>query len=141
LCAFSQDYKIAERIEMEGKGCLIVVNKWDTIPNKNQQTSAFYEQDVRQKLRNLHWAPIVYASAISGQSVDKYDCPCYFFSFRNILRSRFFIEKKYDVVSLISIFVQRWEDVTVMCMFKNKTAVANIIAALLTGGVYPRCAN
>jgi len=64
---------------MEGKGCLIVVNKWDTIPNKNQQTSTLYEQDVRQKLRSLHWAPIVYASAISGQSVDKYDSPCYFF--------------------------------------------------------------
>lgn len=32
-----------------------------------------YEQDVRQKIRNLHWAPIVYAAAISGQSVDKYD--------------------------------------------------------------------
>lgn len=70
-CITEQDYRIAERIEMEGKGCLIVVNKWDTIPNKNQQTSTLYEQDVRQKLRSLHWAPIVYASAISGESVDK----------------------------------------------------------------------
>ena len=58
---------------MEGKGCLIVVNKWDTIPNKNQQTAVLYEQDVRQKIRSLHWAPIVYAAAISGQSVDKYE--------------------------------------------------------------------
>lgn len=70
-CITEQDYKIAERIEMEGKGCLIVVNKWDTIPNKNQQTAVLYEQDVRQKIRSLHWAPIVYAAAISGQSVDK----------------------------------------------------------------------
>lgn len=56
---------------MEGKGCLIVVNKWDTIPNKNQETAVIYEQDVRQKVRSLHWAPIVYAAAITGQSVDK----------------------------------------------------------------------
>ncbi|KAL2940945.1 GTPase Der [Bienertia sinuspersici] len=70
-CITEQDYKIAERIEMEGKGCLIVVNKWDTIPNKNQETATVYEQDVRQKIRNLHWAPIVYAAAISGQSIDK----------------------------------------------------------------------
>lgn len=63
--------KIAERIEREGKGCLVVVNKWDTIPNKNQQTAAHYEDDVREKLRSLKWAPIVYSTAITGHSVDK----------------------------------------------------------------------
>ncbi|XP_057456187.1 uncharacterized protein LOC130747309 isoform X2 [Lotus japonicus] len=63
--------QIAERIEKEGKGCVIVVNKWDTIPNKNQQTATYYEQDVREKLRGLDWAPIVYSTAIAGQSVDK----------------------------------------------------------------------
>lgn len=52
---------------------MIVVNKWDTIPNKNQQTATYYEQDVRDKLRLLSWAPVVYSSAISGHSVDKYD--------------------------------------------------------------------
>ncbi|KAL3529857.1 hypothetical protein ACH5RR_009179 [Cinchona calisaya] len=70
-CITEQDFKIAERIEREGKGCLIVVNKWDTIPNKNQQTATYYEQDVRDKLRLLTWAPIVYSTAISGHSVDK----------------------------------------------------------------------
>ncbi|KAL5833707.1 hypothetical protein ACOSQ3_017381 [Xanthoceras sorbifolium] len=64
----AQDFRIAERIEKEGKGCLIVVNKWDTIPNKNQQTATYYEQDVREK---LDWAPIVYSTAIAGHSVDK----------------------------------------------------------------------
>ncbi|KAD4384248.1 hypothetical protein E3N88_24416 [Mikania micrantha] len=70
-CITEQDYKIAERIEREGKGCLIVVNKWDTIPNKNQQTTLHYEDDVRTKLRILNWAPIVYSTAIAGNSVDK----------------------------------------------------------------------
>ncbi|XP_027353765.1 uncharacterized protein LOC113864354 isoform X1 [Abrus precatorius] len=70
-CITEQDYKIAERIEKEGKGCVIVVNKWDTIPNKNQQTASYYEQDVREKLRALDWAPIVYSTAIAGHSVDK----------------------------------------------------------------------
>ncbi|KAE8649512.1 uncharacterized protein LOC101205027 [Cucumis sativus] len=70
-CITEQDCKIAERIEKEGKGCLIVVNKWDTIPNKNQQTAMYYEQDVREKLRCLDWAPIVYSTAIAGHSVDK----------------------------------------------------------------------
>ncbi|KAK1259689.1 putative tRNA modification GTPase mnmE [Acorus gramineus] len=70
-CITEQDYKIAERIEKEGKGCVIVVNKWDTIPNKNQETATIYEEDVRVKLRNLHWAPIVYSTATTGHSVDR----------------------------------------------------------------------
>ncbi|GMI74258.1 embryo defective 2738 [Hibiscus trionum] len=70
-CITEQDAKIAERIEKEGKGCLIVVNKWDTIPNKKQETATYYEQDVREKLRMLDWAPIVYSTAIAGQNVDK----------------------------------------------------------------------
>lgn len=70
-CITEQDYKIAERIEREGKGCLIVVNKWDTIPNKSQQTTLHYEEDVRLKLRVLNWAPIVYSTAIAGRSVEK----------------------------------------------------------------------
>ncbi|KAK2641116.1 hypothetical protein Ddye_022879 [Dipteronia dyeriana] len=70
-CITEQDCRIAERIEKEGKGCLIVVNKWDTIPNKNQQTATYYEQDVREKLRSLDWAPVVYSTAIAGDSVDK----------------------------------------------------------------------
>uniref|UniRef100_A0A0E0MHI2 GTPase Der n=1 Tax=Oryza punctata TaxID=4537 RepID=A0A0E0MHI2_ORYPU len=44
-CITEQDYKIAERIEKEGKACVIVVNKWDTIPNKNHQSTTYYEQD------------------------------------------------------------------------------------------------
>ncbi|TYJ20774.1 hypothetical protein E1A91_A08G019500v1 [Gossypium mustelinum] len=70
-CITEQDTRIAERIEKEGKGCLIVVNKWDTIPNKNQKTATYYEQDVREKMRMLDWAPIVYSTAITGQSVEK----------------------------------------------------------------------
>lgn len=68
-----KDFKIAERIEKEGKGCVIVVNKWDTIPNKNHNTARYYEEDVRQKLRVLDWAPIVYSTATSGNSVDTYE--------------------------------------------------------------------
>ncbi|XAR60378.1 hypothetical protein NMG60_11033726, partial [Bertholletia excelsa] len=70
-CITEQDCRIADRIEREGKGCLVVVNKWDTIPNKNQQTATYYEQDVREKLRILGWAPIVYSTAIAGHSVEK----------------------------------------------------------------------
>lgn len=68
-----KDFRIAERIEKEGKGCVIVVNKWDTIPKKNHNTARDYEEDVRHKLRVLDWAPIVYSTATSGNSVDTYE--------------------------------------------------------------------
>ena len=32
----------------------------------------YYEQDVREKLRLLGWAPIVYSTAIAGHNVEKY---------------------------------------------------------------------
>lgn len=32
----------------------------------------YYEQDFREKLRILNWAPIVYSTAIQGHSVEKY---------------------------------------------------------------------
>ncbi|WCJ36898.1 GTPase Der [Euphorbia peplus] len=70
-CITEQDCRIADRIEKEGKGCLIVVNKWDTIPNKNQHSTKYYEEDVRGKIRVLQWAPIVYSTAIAGNSVEK----------------------------------------------------------------------
>lgn len=66
-----QDWKLAERIVSEGKGCVIVVNKWDTVPDKNNKTTVYYEQDVREKLRALEWAPIVYTSAIASKKVTR----------------------------------------------------------------------
>ncbi|KAJ7535601.1 hypothetical protein O6H91_12G039800 [Diphasiastrum complanatum] len=68
-CVTEQDYKLAEIIEKEGKACIIVVNKWDTIPDKNSKTTVYYEDDVREKLRVLYWAPIVYTSATNNQRI------------------------------------------------------------------------
>ena len=48
-----------------------MVNKWDTVPDKDNKTTVYYEQDVREKLRVLDWAPIVYTSAIAGQRVTR----------------------------------------------------------------------
>eukprot|EP00898_Chlorokybus_atmophyticus_P008828 jgi/Chlat1/8947/Chrsp94S08254 len=70
-CSTEQDYKLAEKIVAEGRACIIVVNKWDTVPEKTSKTQKEYEQDLRVKLRNLHWAEIVYTSATSGLRVPK----------------------------------------------------------------------
>lgn len=61
------------------------MNKWDTIPNKNQETANYYEQDVREKLRVLNWAPIVYSTAITGRSVEKYVFVCKYTLFHYLI--------------------------------------------------------
>lgn len=66
-----QDFRLGERVEREGKACLIVVNKWDTVPDKNATSTVWYERDVRERLRVLDWAPVVYCSASSGQRINK----------------------------------------------------------------------
>lgn len=77
LCFLSgQDVRLAERIEKEGKACVLVVNKWDTIPDKDSHTMASYELDVRERMRILPWAPIVYTSATTGHRVDRSAVPC-----------------------------------------------------------------
>lgn len=43
----------------------------------------YYEQDVREKLRVLHWAPIVYSTAVAGHSVEKYALALPHLSFLN----------------------------------------------------------
>ncbi len=70
-CVTEQDFRLGERIETEGKACVIVVNKWDTVPDKDAQSTVWYDRDVREKLRILDWAPIVYCSASSGQRIHK----------------------------------------------------------------------
>ena len=66
-----KDFRLGERIEREGKACVIVVNKWDTVPEKDSNTTVQYELDVRERLRCLSWAPVVYSSALTLQRIPK----------------------------------------------------------------------
>ncbi|HYP52269.1 MAG TPA: GTP-binding protein, partial [Pyrinomonadaceae bacterium] len=54
-------------------GCSIIlaVNKWDAIANKETNTAAEFERDLRFKMKFLEWAPVVTLSALSGQRVER----------------------------------------------------------------------
>mmetsp|Transcript_7559 Transcript_7559/g.46495 ORF Transcript_7559/g.46495 Transcript_7559/m.46495 type:complete len:513 (-) Transcript_7559:1105-2643(-) len=66
-----QDFRLAELIVQEGRACIIVINKWDTVEEKDSNTAAQYEKNLRVQLRNLDWAPVVFSSALTGQRVQK----------------------------------------------------------------------
>ncbi len=65
-----QDTRIGGFVHEKGKGCILVVNKWDLV-EKDSQTMVRYERDVRKSLKYLPYAPILFISALTGQRVSK----------------------------------------------------------------------
>lgn len=66
-----QDTKIAGLVHEAGKAAVIVVNKWDAVADKETNTMRDMEQNVRQGLSYMLYAPVVFLSALTGQRVDK----------------------------------------------------------------------
>ncbi len=52
------------------RSVIIVVNKWDIV-KKHASITADFERDIREKLKFLSFAPIVFLSAKTGQRVDR----------------------------------------------------------------------
>ena len=65
-----QDATIAGYALDRGKGCVIIVNKWDLTREKEITFEAF-EDNVRYRLKFMEFAPILTVSAKSGMRVDK----------------------------------------------------------------------
>ncbi|HYR89297.1 MAG TPA: ribosome biogenesis GTPase Der [Terriglobia bacterium] len=53
-----------------GRSVIIAVNKWDVV-EKSASITADYEREIREKLKFLSFAPIVFLSAKTGQRVQK----------------------------------------------------------------------
>lgn len=65
-----QDEKIAGLAHENGKGIVIVVNKWDTI-EKSDKTMTEYTNGIRKALNFIAYAPVVFISAKTGQRVNR----------------------------------------------------------------------
>ena len=65
-----QDSKIAGFIHEQGKGVLIVVNKWDLIIKDNKSVNT-YKADLLRVLPFMAYAPVVFVSAKTGQRIPK----------------------------------------------------------------------
>ena len=63
-----QDAKIARFIYEKGRGCLIVVNKWDLI-SKDNTTHKSHLDKIRYDLKFLEFSPVIFVSALTGQRV------------------------------------------------------------------------
>ncbi|WP_353894384.1 ribosome biogenesis GTPase Der [Proteinivorax hydrogeniformans] len=65
-----QDKKIAGIAHEEGKPTIIAVNKWDLISKDDHSTKEF-TKEIKRELPFLHYAPIIFVSAKTGQRVIK----------------------------------------------------------------------
>ena len=65
-----QDARIGGFIHEKGKGCVLVMNKWDLV-EKESDTMMEFEERVKESLKYLHYAPIVFISAMTGQRISK----------------------------------------------------------------------
>ena len=61
-----QDTKIAGMAHQEGRGLVIVVNKWDAI-EKDHRTVQKTKETIAETFKFARYAPIVFVSAISGR--------------------------------------------------------------------------
>lgn len=65
-----QDLHIADLVEQEGRGMIIVVNKWDMVENPQEKLRELKEE-LERLLPQVRGLPIVTLSALTGRGTDK----------------------------------------------------------------------
>jgi GTP-binding protein len=63
-----QDARLAGYAHEAGRASVLVVNKWDLV-RKDTDTMSEFDARIRDELKFLHYAPIMYVSARTGQRV------------------------------------------------------------------------
>jgi GTP-binding protein len=69
----AQDKRIAGLIQTSRKACVVVLNKWDLVKPKRDQKKAMAEliEETRRRAFFLDYAPVLIASAATGENVDR----------------------------------------------------------------------
>ncbi len=66
-----QDSKVAGYAHEQGKGCIVVVNKWDAVPDKTDKTMQEYINKLKIDFSFMSYVPFIFISALTGQRVNK----------------------------------------------------------------------
>jgi GTP-binding protein len=117
-----QDARIGGFIHEKGKGCILVVNKWDLV-EKDSQTIVRYEKEVREGLKYLSYAPILFISALTGQRV------------RKVLEAVDHVSgqtKKRISTSPLNNYFRKWVEKFPPPLYKNRSVKMNYITQVST---------
>ncbi|MBL0741478.1 ribosome biogenesis GTPase Der [Chryseolinea lacunae] len=64
----AQDVNLISLAERQGKGMVIMVNKWDLI-EKDSKTSDKFKKEIEEKIAPIDYLPIVFASVLTKQRI------------------------------------------------------------------------
>lgn len=64
----SQDVNLISLAQRQGKGIVLMVNKWDLI-EKDSKTSEKFKKEIQEKLKPIDYLPILFTSVINKQRI------------------------------------------------------------------------
>src|ERR1700733_12166398 len=65
-----QDLQIARLVEREGRACIVALNKWDAVTDRNATRKAIQER-LEDSLAQMKGLPVVTLSALTGAGMDR----------------------------------------------------------------------
>ncbi len=65
-----QDLQIARLVEREGRACIVALNKWDAVADRNATRKAIMER-LEDSLAQMKGIPVVTLSALTGAGVER----------------------------------------------------------------------
>jgi GTP-binding protein len=68
--AVDQDARLAGLIEDRGRALIVVVNKWDLVPEAKRDEQTFRDE-LKHEMRFIAFAPMLFVSALQGKRVKK----------------------------------------------------------------------
>ena len=69
--ATDQDAAIAGEADRQGKGVIIVANKWDLMKGRGSEFVKLFDEQLRRQLKFLDYAPVLHVSAATGERAPK----------------------------------------------------------------------
>jgi GTP-binding protein len=69
--ATDQDATIAGEADRQGKGIIVVANKWDLMKGQGSDFVKLFDEQLRRQLKFLDYAPILHVSAATGERAPK----------------------------------------------------------------------
>jgi len=65
-----QDKSIVDEVIKNGKGLMLIVNKWDLV-TKNSSSSKMFHEEITRKFKSLQHYPIIFISALTKQRIHR----------------------------------------------------------------------
>ena len=69
--ATDQDAAIAGEADKQGRGVIVVANKWDLVKEKGPDFSRAFDDELRRQLKFLDYASVLHISAATGERTPK----------------------------------------------------------------------